>query len=300
MKQTIEKLKSLLLLMVTMFITGTASAQKPAIEWADIPAGTFTMGSLTDEVSRLYGDETQHQVTLSAFKMSKYEVTVGQFKAFVDATGYVTDADKGTGGVDGSAIWTGSEFEFKAGVNWKCDVKGNPKPVSEYNHPVINVSWNDAVAFAGWMGCRLPTEAEWEYACRAGTTTLFNTGSNLTTAQANYDGDYPNNNNAKGIYRGNTMPVGSFAPNAWGLYDMHGNVFEWCADHSDWDDANNVIVTDTYINGINNPLCKTGSGRVLRGGGWGSKVRGCRAAIRSSSIPAGRSHGIGFRLVSPR
>ena len=193
------KLKSLLTIFVTMLITTNVPAQKPVIAWANIPAGTFTMGSPIAEVDR-FANETEHQVTLSAFKISKYEITVGQFKAFVDATGYKTDADKGTGGVSGSAIWTGTQFEFKEGVNWKCDVKGNLRPATEYNQPVIHVSWNDAVAFADWMGCRLPTEAEWEYACRAGTTTPFNTGDNYTTSQANYNGNYPYNNNACLLY----------------------------------------------------------------------------------------------------
>jgi len=222
---TTEKLKSLIALMVTLLIaTSCVRHQKPAIEWASIPAGTFTMGSPTTEVDR-FDIETQHQVTLSAFKMSKQEITVAQFKAFVDATGYVTDADKGTL-FSGSYI---SIYENKAGVNWKCDVNGNPRPVTEYKHPVIHVSWNDAKAFADWMGCRLPTEAEWEYACRARTKTPFNTWSNLATAEANYNGNYPYNNHPSGQYREKTMPVGSFAPNVWGLYDMHGNVWEWCS-----------------------------------------------------------------------
>jgi sulfatase modifying factor 1 len=290
MKQITKKLKSLLLLMVTMLIASTASAQKVAIQWASIPAGTFTMGSPTSEVDR-GSDETQHHVTLSAFKMSKYEVTVGQFKTFVNATGYVTDADKGTAVFNGSLIWSGTEVEIKAGVNWKCDVKGNPRPAAEYNHPVIHVSWNDAVAFAKWMGCRLPTEAEWEYACRAGTTTPFNTGRNLTTAQANYDGDYPYNNNAKGEYREQTMPVGSFAPNAYGLYDMHGNVFEWC---SDW-------YGDYFTSAQTNPKgSSTGSNRVFRGSSWISDGPICRTACRRHGNPVYRDPNTGFRLVSPR
>lgn len=262
---------------------------KPVIEWASIPAGTFTMGSPSDEGSRA-DDEILHQVTLSTFKMSKYEITVGQFKAFVDATGYVTDADKGTGGLEGSCIWTGKEFKNKKGVNWKCDFNGNPKPAMEYNHPVIHVSWYDAVAFAEWMGCRLPTEAEWEYACRAGTTTAFSTGNNLTTAQGNYNGNFPYNNNAKGEYREKTMPVDSFAPNAYGLYNLHGNVYEWC---SDW--------YGNYSNGAQTDPKGPASGsfRVGRGGSLSSAAQYCRAASRRDFVPEDRSD-MGFRLVSQK
>ena len=282
-----EKRKTLIVIMVTMLIAASVSAQKPTIEWVDIPAGTFTMGSPTTEVSRS-ANETQHQVTLSAFKMSKYEVTVWQFKAFVDAAGYVSDADKGTLFI-GSAMWTGTTFEIKTGVNWKCDLKGNPRPEAEYNHPVIHVSWNDAKAFADWMSCRLPAEAEWEYACRAGTITPFNTGNNLTTSQANFDGNRPYNNNAKGEYRGKTLPVGSFTPNAYGLYDMHGNVWEWC---SDW-------YGDYSAEAQNNAKGhKTGSDRMIRGGGWGDGSLRCRSAFRTGYPQVSRLNLIGFRLVS--
>jgi sulfatase modifying factor 1 len=288
MKETTKKLKSLIAIIAAMAFATTVSAQKSAIEWASIPAGTFIMGSPASEVGR-EADETQHQVTMSAFKMSKHEITVAQFKAFVDATNYVTDADKGTL-FSGSFIWTGRKAKIKVGVNWKCDVNGNPKPAEEYNHPVIHVSWNDAVTFAEWMGCRLPTEAEWEYACRAGTTTPFNTGDNLTTSQANYNGNYPYNHNAKGIYREKTMPVGSFAPNAWGLYDMHGNVWEWC---SDWyGDYTTGAQTDPK-----GPV--TGSYRVGRGGSWLRNAQYCRTARRGDFFPDDRFTDMGFRLVSP-
>lgn len=277
-----------LILIFAGFWLFTKSQTKPTIEWAEIPAGTFIMGSPKGEADSIT-NAIQHQVSLSAFKMSKHEITIAQFKAFVDATGYITDAEKGALGIEGSVISTGGESGFKAGVNWRCDVNGKPRPISEYNHPVIHVSWNDAVSFANWMGCRLPTEAEWEYACRAGTTTPFNTGSNLTTAQANYNGHYPYQKNPKGVYREKTMPVGSFAANTWGLYDMHGNVFEWC---SDWfGDYSTSAQTDPK--GSND-----GPFRVSRGGSWLIEAQYCRSAFRSNFNPAFRCNSVGFRLVS--
>jgi len=231
---------------------------KPEIEWVSIPAGTFTMGSPASEVDREDNESPRHQVTLSAFKMSKYEITFSQYDAFCNATGRKKPKDEGWG-------------------------RGN--------RPVINISWDDATAFAKWMGCRLPTEAEWEYACRAGTTTPFNTGNNLTTSQANYHGNNPYNNNAKGEYREKTLPVGSFAPNAWGLYDMHGNVWEWC---SDWYGGYSTSAQ------TNPKGASSGSDRVRRGGSWYSRAYYCRTANRIGDAPGNRYYYIGFRLVSPK
>ncbi|MDR2913226.1 MAG: SUMF1/EgtB/PvdO family nonheme iron enzyme [Tannerella sp.] len=231
---------------------------KIAIEWVDVPAGTFIMGSSDDEEER-YDNEYAHKVSLNGFKMSKYAITFDQYDMFCEATGRELPSDKGWG-------------------------RGK--------RPVINVSWHDANAFAEWLGdgYRLPTEAEWEYACRAGTTTPFHTGDNITSDQANYAGNYPYSNYPKGEYRGQTLPVGSFSPNNWGLYDMHGNVFEWC---SDWYD------TDYYKNSPeHNPQGPSkGTLRVLRGGSWLSYGSGSRSAFRYFKTPADRDNDFGFRLV---
>lgn len=219
------------------------------IEWIDIPEGKFSMGSSEWE------NEAQHLVKLNAFKMTKYEVTFEQYDLFCEATGRIKPDDQGWG-------------------------RGNM--------PVINVSWYDATAFAEWIGCRLPTDAEWEYACRAGTTTIFNTGNNLLTSDANYNGNHPYNNNAKGENRGRTLQVGSLSSNAWGLYDMHGNVWEWC---NDWYHA---YSTDKQTN-PKGP--ETGVLRVVRGGGYTSRAQDCQCANRNPSSPGNKYVYIGFRLV---
>ncbi len=225
-----------------------------------------TMGSPAGEVERS-NDETQHQVKVSDFYMSKYELTVGEFRKFVEAKRYSADLRS----------LSGAE-----------------------NHPVAYVSWNDAVAYCEWLSSnsgkkyRLPTEAEWEYACRAETTTPFNTGSNLTTDQANYDGNYPYGGNAKGVFRQTTVPVDSFAANALGLYNMHGNVWEWC---SDW--YKGTYYAECKARGaVSNPdNQEPGSGRVLRGGSWLGNAEDCRSADRNWDAPVNRDLNVGFRLV---
>jgi formylglycine-generating enzyme required for sulfatase activity len=268
-----------------------------------INGGTFTMGSPANEPGR-FGDEgPQHQVTVSSFDIGKNQVTVGEFRRFVEATGYRTDAEKGGGGW----VWTGNDFEMILDANWK-----NPYFRQGDKHPVVLVSWNDAVQYCNWLsgqeglmlaymvsgtivtlnpnadGYRLPTEAEWEYACRAGTTTPFSTGDNITTNQANYDGNNPYNNNAKGGYRRRTSPVESFAPNAWGLHDMHGNVNEWC-----WDLFGSYSSrAQTDPTGVS-----SGSLRVARGGSWLDYGEDLRSAFRCGIDPNSQGSYIGFRLV---
>lgn len=227
------------------------------IEWVDIPEGNFTMGD-SGINKGMNSNEATHIVKLSAFKMSKFEVTFEQYDLFCDATGRSKPGDQG----------------------WGRDKR-----------PVMSVSWYDAVAFAEWLGYRLPTDAEWEYACRAGTTTPFNTGNNLLTSQSNYNGNHPYNNNAKGENRGKTLPVGSLPANAWGLYDMHGNVWEWC---NDWYYAYSKE-SQTNPKGPSSGLF-----RICRGGGYTSRANDCQSAYRNPINPGNKFIYVGFRLVSDK
>jgi len=222
--------------------TKNTTINKQDIEFADIPAGTFIMGSPVTERGRK-DDEIQHQVTLSAFKMSKYCITIAQYDAFCEATGRK------------------KPWGFKRG-----------------NMPVSQVSWYDAKAFAEWMGCRLPTEAEREYATRANTTTPFYTGDSLTLDQAYF-------NNKSGM---EAKPVGSFLPNAFGLYDMHGNMIEWT---NDWYGEYNIHEK------INPKGPETGEIKVFRGGGFWLPGWKCRSACRAGDPPGNKGAGLSFRIV---
>ncbi len=256
-------------------------------EMVYIPPGTFQMGSPSNEPDR-DDDERQHRVKLTkGYYMGVTEVTLGQWRTFVNKTGYKSEAEK-----DGWAYaWDGDSWEKKRGASWK-----EPGFSQTDDNPVTCVSYNDAQEFIKWLNrregsskYRLPSEAEWEYACRAGTDTPFNTGRCLSTDQANFDGsNYPLTGCSKGVYRVKTLPVQSFVPNAWGLYDMHGNVWEWCADW--YGDYPTGTVTDST-----GP--SSGSNRVTRGGSWYDFARGCRSANRDRDNPVNRGNSLGFRLA---
>ncbi len=264
-------------------------------EFAWIPPGKFWMGQTAEETKLLIevaGEEKyqkffarelpRHRVALTrGFYMQTTPVTVAQWKAFHEATGYRTEAER----EDGAYGWTGSEWKKQKGVVWKT-----PGFAQTDDHPVTCVSWNDVSEFLKWIGedYRLPTEAEWEYACRAGTEGAFWTGRCLGTDQANYDGNYPLEGCPKGEYRETTTPVNTFSPNPWGLHDMHGNVWEWC---SDWFGG--------YPDGPATDPTGPESGvlRVARGGSWDGYARYCRSAYRSGGKPEDRNYYLGFRLV---
>ena len=250
-----------------------------------IPSGTFTMGSPTTEVNR-YSDERQYEVTLSAFRMSKYEITNAQYAAFLNAKGI------GSNGIWASAPVYKTQTLIYADNFGGLTYSGSQwVPVAGYeNAPVINVTWYGATEYATYIGGTLPTEAQWEYACRAGTTAPFNTGNYLTNLQANYNWAYPYNDGINSVttYPGMTQAVGTYPANAWGLFDMHGNVWEWC---NDWYDT---YPTTTQTNPTG---ATTGSGRVIRGGSWYDYAQLCRSAFRYYNYPYNYNSFIGFRVV---
>jgi formylglycine-generating enzyme required for sulfatase activity len=269
-----------------------------------IPAGKFIMGSPEDEAGR-NDDESAHAVEITrAFYLGAHEVTKGQFAEFVAATSYQTEAEKdGLGGFGYNAqrggMFQESRFTWRY-TGWTLTDR----------HPVCNVSWNDATAFCRWLSRKegrsytLPTEAEWEYACRAGTRTRFWAGDqdvvlnrienisdcslkdkllapeyqSFSKAAMNWSDNYPF-----------AAPVGSFQANPWGLYDMHGNLAEWCLDlyHKDYQ----KFPKSDPVN------LDPGGHYVRRGGTWLVEPRLCRSAARGASAPGYRCDGIGFRVL---
>jgi formylglycine-generating enzyme required for sulfatase activity len=269
-----------------------ARVERPAPEnFIRIEGGTFTMGSPSTEADRS-NDETQHQVTVSGFYLGKYEVTQAEYEAVM---GTNPSRFKGANLPVENVSWydaieycnrrSGREGLTPAYTINKTKVDPNNRASEDKDNIRWLVTWNKNA-----NGYRLPTEAEWEYACRAGLVSPFSTGSNITASQANYNGNFPYNNNAKGIYREKTTAVGSFGANRWGLYDMHGNVYEWCWDW--YSPYNSGAQTDPVG-------ASSGAYRVPRGGGWHSGARYLRSASRYYYTSSDRVNYLGFRLLRP-
>ncbi|HYQ60982.1 MAG TPA: SUMF1/EgtB/PvdO family nonheme iron enzyme, partial [Desulfatiglandales bacterium] len=254
------------------------SSDSIEMEFVLVPKGRFIMGSPGDESGRYQNEAPQHEVQITkSFSMGKYEVKVSEFREFVKATGYKTDAEtKGW-----AWVLRGKKWEKQAGLYWD-----NPGFSQQESHPVTCVSWNDAVAFAKWMSkmtghsYRLPTEAEWEYACRGGSKGAYSFGPD-SGALGNYAW-YLRNSGEK------THPVGQKSPNAWGLYDMHGNAREWCQDWYGDYPAGSVVDPVGPPDGLK---------RVSRGGSWGSAAGDSRCAERKNGVPSDASGLSGFRLI---
>ena len=224
-----------------------------------IPPGGYLMGSTKREPERDH-DERQHRVDVyRPFALGRYAVTAGEFLAYCRAAGH-----------------------------------SPAQPVGQGPMPVVNVTWEEVGGFLRWLSeesgrrYRLPTEEEWEYACRAGASTPFNCGDTITPDLANYNGHYAYHQGAQGVYRQMPTPVGCFKPNAFGLYDMHGNVWEWTRS----------VYDERYQAAEGFPVPVTPeSKRVVRGGSWANPPRRIRSASRDYWRPDHRSNTVGFRVV---
>jgi len=272
------------------------------MEFLWVPPGCFKMGSPASD-DGFSNEQPEHTVCLTGFWLGKYTVTVSQFRQFIQATGYKTDAEK----VGAANIFNHNGLVEIKGLNWR-----NPGFLQNDSHPVVAVSWNDAQAYADWLSkqnseiFRLPTEAEWEYAARSGTTTLRFWGDNPdeTCKYANVLDLMGQRENGLEMEAFNcsdgyaqTAVVGSYSPNAFGLHDMLGNVMQWCED---------IYQVDAYVHHArNNPVTtvdgvaqrKRKMSRVVRGSSWNAISDDVRAPLRT---PAGEDYryvGIGFRLV---
>ena len=269
-----------------------------------IPAGDFLMGSPADEPGRQPAEGPQRMIRITRdFLMGQHEVTNEQFARFVDETGYRTEAERDVAGGFGIDFTTGRVVQA-SGITWRAP--GFPGFEPGPDHPVVLVSWNDAQAFCAWLSRRegrrygLPTEAQWEYAARGGTKSAWWTGDDpaalreaANIADAALVEVMPARREAEpwSDRAPFLAPVGSYAPNPFGLYDMHGNVWEWCED--EWDEAYFLRATD------HDPLA-TGEGgfRAIRGGGWLDAAERARSAQRVWFDPTFRYCLLsGFRVV---
>ena len=276
-------------MMLVLAVALHANTAAPPRGMALIPAGVFRMGSR----DKAPDEAPVHEVSLGAFWIDTHEVTVAAFAAFVAATGYRTEAERfGWSGVFDVARgeWTRAD-----GADWRHP--DGPASAAAPEEPVTQVSWNDAVAFARWGGKRLPTEAEWEYAARGGLAgRTYAWGDELRPGgrvMANWwQGVFPTRDTGEDGYRGRA-PVGRFPPNGYGLYDVIGNVWEWCAD---WYDA--AYYRRSPARDPRGP--ETGTERVMRGGSWMCSENFCsnyRVASRSHATPDSGLDNLGFRCA---
>jgi formylglycine-generating enzyme required for sulfatase activity len=248
-----------------------------------IPSGSFVMGSPEGEAQHQEREGPQHQVQLGEFLMGRTPITQAQWREVAGR-------------------------QERDGERWERKLEASPsrftKEGDSDQRPVEQVSWLDAMEFCRRLRQRtgryytLPSEAQWEYACRAGTSTPFAFGETITPELANYDGNFSYGNGPKGVYRKQTTPVGTFTANAWGLQDMHGNVWEWCLD--DWHGSYEGAPVDgsAWVDGAEGQSSKREGGtRLLRGGSWNFNPRDCRSALRLRYRPVLANGYIGFRVV---
>jgi formylglycine-generating enzyme required for sulfatase activity len=284
------------------------------LEMVYIPAGTFIMGSPETELERRDNESPQHPVTITEpFWMGKYPITQAQWREVVTNVPRVDhDLDPDPSDFKEDPPPSSSTKGAIRGITNPSIAQVETQTYTRWQRPVENVSWEDVVEFCKRLSqgkpwtYRLPSEAEWEYACRGVSLDEitveewnkkyhqpFHFGETITTDIANYDGTKSYGRGTTGEKRRQTTPVGYFrAANAFGLYDMHGNVWEWCGD--DWEDNYNTPRTQAYHQ-------TPGAGtKVLCGGSWLSDPRSCRSAIRVSIYPAYRDYSFGFRVVCVR
>lgn len=258
------------------------------MKFVKIHPGIFDMGSPKDVLNR-GSDELQHRVKITKpFFIQSSEVTVAQWTEFIKATSYKPDSVKNG---NGPWIWIGHKWDQDPSFSWK-----NPGYKQDDNYPVVCVSWNDISKFITWINSkhegvyRLPTEAEWEYAARAGSKESFSTGPCLSYQQANFDATALWGKCQTGKTVKAAVKTASYPANSWGIYDMHGNALEWC---SDW--YGEYPASSESIDPMG---AKTGTNRVARGGAWDSYVYQCRSAKRYSFVPEDSYNNLGFRLVA--
>jgi formylglycine-generating enzyme required for sulfatase activity len=269
------------------------SADDLALTMVQIPAGRFLMGSPPKEVERSSDEGPQHEVSLASFFLSQTPITQEQWR---EVAGW--EAREGE-------RW-GSELNPNPSLFQSQGGKGEARllegEANTNQRPVEYVSWEEAMEFCARLSQRtgrrytLPSEAQWEYACRAGTTPPFYFGETLTSNLANYKASFTYANGPKGHYREQTTPVGMFPANAWGLQDMYGNVWEWCLDH--WHESYEGAPTDgsAWVEEEGLDGEQSNRARLLRGGSWFSGPRYCRSAYRSRNRPGDRDYDGGFRV----